>query len=132
MFNLDLGVELLDPTTCGNPDGGARCVGPRGALSFDLPLFNFNGGPIARGRAGTLSAMILVRLHHPTSLAHIDRIRVDPGPFLTADSQPAFDPVHAGRHNLVVQAVARTEYLDLLEQLVGLIYDKVQPDYDRP
>ena len=30
-----------------------------------------------------------------------------------------------------VQAVAGTEYLDLLEQLVGLIFEKVQPYGDR-
>jgi transcriptional regulator with XRE-family HTH domain len=30
-----------------------------------------------------------------------------------------------------VQVVAGTEYLDLLEQLVGLLYDKVQPYRDR-
>jgi outer membrane protein, heavy metal efflux system len=58
VFNLDLGVELLDPTTCGNPDGGERCVAPRGALSFDLPLFNLNGGPIARAEAEARAARI--------------------------------------------------------------------------
>ncbi len=56
-FNLDLGVELLDPSTCGNPDG-PRCLGPRGALSFDLPIFNWNGGPIARGEAEARAANI--------------------------------------------------------------------------
>jgi outer membrane protein, heavy metal efflux system len=45
---LDLGMELLDPSTCG---GGNRCVGPRGALGLDLPLFNWNGGPIERAQA---------------------------------------------------------------------------------
>jgi hypothetical protein len=30
-----------------------------------------------------------------------------------------------------VQAIAGTEYIDLLEQLVGLMYDKVQPYGDR-
>jgi len=47
---LELGIDLLEPATCGNPDG-ARCVAPRGALSFDVPLFNLNGGPIARAEA---------------------------------------------------------------------------------
>lgn len=58
VFNLDLGVELLDPTTCGNADNGPRCVGPRGALSFDLPVFNLNGGPIARADAEARAATI--------------------------------------------------------------------------
>jgi transcriptional regulator with XRE-family HTH domain len=31
-----------------------------------------------------------------------------------------------------INAISGTEYLDLLEQLVGLIYDKVQPARDRP
>ena len=37
------------------------------------------------------------------------------------------------RRNLVqqVHAVAGTEYLDLLEQIVGLLYEKVQPHRDR-
>jgi cobalt-zinc-cadmium efflux system outer membrane protein len=58
VFNVDLGVELLDATTCGNPEGGARCVGPRGGLSFDLPLFNINGGPVARADAEARAAGI--------------------------------------------------------------------------
>jgi outer membrane protein, heavy metal efflux system len=58
LFTLDLGVELLDPSTCGNGDAGARCVGPRGALSFDLPLFNWNGGPIARAEAEARAAQL--------------------------------------------------------------------------
>jgi len=31
-----------------------------------------------------------------------------------------------------IHAIAGTEYLDLLEQLVGLLHDKVQPNRDRP
>jgi cobalt-zinc-cadmium efflux system outer membrane protein len=58
VFNVDLGVELLDATTCGNADGGARCVGPRGGLSFDLPVFNINGGPVARADAEARAAGI--------------------------------------------------------------------------
>jgi outer membrane protein TolC len=59
VFNLDLGVELLDPTTCGSAsENGPRCVGPRGALSFDLPVFNLNGGPIARADAEARAAGI--------------------------------------------------------------------------
>lgn len=53
VFHVDLGLEVLDPTTCA-PDAlmpTARCVGPRGALAFDLPVFNWNGGPIARAEA---------------------------------------------------------------------------------
>jgi cobalt-zinc-cadmium efflux system outer membrane protein len=58
VFNVDLGVELLDPTTCGNAESGPRCVGPRGGLSFDLPVFNINGGPIARAEAEARAAAI--------------------------------------------------------------------------
>lgn len=59
VFNVDLGVELLDPTTCGSAsESGPRCVGPRGALSFDLPVFNLNGGPIARAEAEARAAAI--------------------------------------------------------------------------
>ncbi len=45
---LEVGTEMLDPSTCG---GTNYCAGPRGALSFDLPVLNLNGGPIARGEA---------------------------------------------------------------------------------
>jgi cobalt-zinc-cadmium efflux system outer membrane protein len=55
---VDLGVELLDPLTCGNAENGPRCVGPRGGVSFDLPLFNWNGGPIARAEAEARAAAI--------------------------------------------------------------------------
>ena len=61
VFNLDLGVELLDPSTCDpsiNGEMGPRCVGPRGALSFDLPVFNWNGGPVARAEAEARAANI--------------------------------------------------------------------------
>jgi len=61
IFNVDLGVELLDPSSCNsgpNADAGPRCVGPRGALSFDLPIFNINGGPIARAEAEARAAGI--------------------------------------------------------------------------
>jgi len=47
---LELGVELLDPATCGS-DTGPRCVGPRGALGLDLPIFNWNGGPVEKAEA---------------------------------------------------------------------------------
>ena len=30
-----------------------------------------------------------------------------------------------------VSTIAGTEYLDLLEQMVGLLYDKVRPDRER-
>ena len=53
LFSLDLGAELLDPSTCG---GSGYCVGPRGGLGFDLPLFNLNGGPIARAQAEARAA----------------------------------------------------------------------------
>ena len=44
----ELGVDLLDASTCG---GTKRCVAPRGSLAFDLPIFNLNGGPIERAEA---------------------------------------------------------------------------------
>jgi cobalt-zinc-cadmium efflux system outer membrane protein len=55
---VEIGAELLDPSTCG---GTSRCVGPRGALSFDLPAFNLNGGPIARAQAEALLAEAKLR-----------------------------------------------------------------------
>jgi cobalt-zinc-cadmium efflux system outer membrane protein len=55
---LELGLEVLDPSTCGN-EAGPRCVGPRGALGFELPLFNLNGGPIARAEAEARVAELL-------------------------------------------------------------------------
>jgi outer membrane protein TolC len=45
---LELGVDLLEPATCG---GASRCASPRGGLGFDLPVFNLNAGPIARAQA---------------------------------------------------------------------------------
>jgi cobalt-zinc-cadmium efflux system outer membrane protein len=60
-LTVDLTVELLDPSTC---NGERYCVGPRGGLGLDLPLFNWNGGPIERARAETrlaeLRAMAIV------------------------------------------------------------------------
>ena len=49
---LEIGAELLDAGTC-DPTGAStsRCLGPRGALSFDLPILSLNGGPIERARA---------------------------------------------------------------------------------
>ena len=41
---------------------------------------------------------------------------------------------HLERRRLLVQqinAISGTEFMDMLEQLVGLIYDKVQPHRDR-
>jgi cobalt-zinc-cadmium efflux system outer membrane protein len=55
---IDLIAELDDPTTCGNPDNGPRCIGPRANLGFDLPLFNLNGGPIERANAEARAAAI--------------------------------------------------------------------------
>ncbi len=46
---LDLGAELLDPSTCN--DGGRTCWGPRAGLTFELPVLSLNGGPIARAEA---------------------------------------------------------------------------------
>lgn len=58
VFHVDLGLEVLDPTTCSpdSPMPTGRCVGPRGALAFDFPLFNLNGGPIARAEAEARAA----------------------------------------------------------------------------
>ena len=50
-LSLDLGLEVLDSATCGTGETGPRCIGPRGGLAFDLPLFNLNGGPVARAEA---------------------------------------------------------------------------------
>lgn len=47
-LSLEAGVEMLDPSTCGQSH---YCAGPRGAVGFDLPIFNLNRGPIARGLA---------------------------------------------------------------------------------
>jgi cobalt-zinc-cadmium efflux system outer membrane protein len=44
---VELGVDLLS-SSCG---ANALCPGPRGGLSFDLPLFNLNRGPIDRAEA---------------------------------------------------------------------------------
>jgi cobalt-zinc-cadmium efflux system outer membrane protein len=51
-LSLELDLLLLDSSTCnaGN-DMGPRCLGPRGALGFDLPIFNWNGGPVERAEA---------------------------------------------------------------------------------
>jgi cobalt-zinc-cadmium efflux system outer membrane protein len=58
---VDLIAEVLDPTTC-NPtlteNTGPRCVGPRANLGFDLPIFNLNGGPIARANAEARAAAV--------------------------------------------------------------------------
>ena len=45
---VEVGVDVLEASTCG---GTSRCLGPRGALSFDVPLFNLNRGPIERAEA---------------------------------------------------------------------------------
>jgi transcriptional regulator with XRE-family HTH domain len=52
---------------------------------------------------------------------------------LTAFGVESFVERLERRRNLVerVNAVAGTEYLDLLEQLVGLLYEKVRPSRDR-
>jgi outer membrane protein TolC len=55
IFNIDLTAELLDATTCNSSN---RCVGPRGGLGFDLPIFNLNGGPIARAEAEARAAQL--------------------------------------------------------------------------
>jgi cobalt-zinc-cadmium efflux system outer membrane protein len=49
-LSLELDLLVLDAATCGS-DTGPRCLGPRGALGFDLPLFNWNGGPVERAEA---------------------------------------------------------------------------------
>jgi outer membrane protein TolC len=58
---LEIGAELLDSSTCG---GDGRCIGPRGALSFDLPVLNLNAGPIARAEAEARLAAL--KLHAAT------------------------------------------------------------------
>jgi outer membrane protein TolC len=76
---FELGLELLDPTTCNlklasNADG-PYCVGPRGALGFDLPIFNWNGGPVERAEsearlAQTKAIAALVRIESAVRAAH--------------------------------------------------------------
>jgi cobalt-zinc-cadmium efflux system outer membrane protein len=56
--NVEVGVEVLEATTCGGTD---RCVGPHGALSFDLPVFNLNGGPVQRAEAEARLAELRAR-----------------------------------------------------------------------
>jgi transcriptional regulator with XRE-family HTH domain len=55
------------------------------------------------------------------------------GRALTAFGVESFVMQIERRRSLVeqVRAIANTEFLDLLEQLVGLIYDRVQPGRDR-
>jgi transcriptional regulator with XRE-family HTH domain len=52
---------------------------------------------------------------------------------LTAIGVDAFVKRIERRRKLIrqIEAIAGTEYLDLLEQLVALLYEKVQPDRDR-
>lgn len=57
VFHVDIGLELLDAVTCRSGDG-TRCLGPRGALALDLPVFNVNGGPIARAEAEARAATL--------------------------------------------------------------------------
>ena len=47
-LSLEAGVEVLDPSTCGTSH---YCIGPRGAVAFDLPVFNLNRGPIEHATA---------------------------------------------------------------------------------
>jgi cobalt-zinc-cadmium efflux system outer membrane protein len=53
---LDLIAELDDPSTCNLPENGPHCFGPRANLGFDLPIFNLNGGPIAKAQAEARAA----------------------------------------------------------------------------
>ena len=53
--SLELGIEVLDPSTCGST---SYCVGPRGAIGFDLPILNLNGGPIEKAQAEGRLAML--------------------------------------------------------------------------
>lgn len=60
-FALDLIAEVLDPDTCNRSlvdKIGARCVGPRANLGFDLPIFNLNGGAVERAEAEARAAAI--------------------------------------------------------------------------
>lgn len=47
-FSFEAGLDLLDPVTCLSAH---YCVGPRGIIGFDLPIFNWNRGPIDRATA---------------------------------------------------------------------------------
>jgi cobalt-zinc-cadmium efflux system outer membrane protein len=53
---VELGVDLLEPATCNPMSPTGRCAAPRGALSFDLPFLNWNGGPVAVAEAEARAA----------------------------------------------------------------------------
>ena len=56
---LEIGVELLDPRVDPVTNApGHFSAGPRGALTFDLPVFNLNAGPIARAEAEAQLALL--------------------------------------------------------------------------
>lgn len=132
-FTLDLALELLDPATCdpnfvATPTAPAptqRCLGPRGGLGFDLPLFNLNGGPIARaeaearaaelkGRAAALRIETAVRSAHQQWTAATVRAR-----FFEARYVPAATQVEAmAREGF---AAGRTGLLPLIEAQRSLI-----------
>ena len=60
---LELGIELLNESTC-NPKSASttpNCIGPHVGLSFDLPVLNLNGGPIARAEAEAQLAELKLR-----------------------------------------------------------------------
>jgi outer membrane protein, heavy metal efflux system len=126
IFSVDLGIELLDPTTCGNPEGGARCLGPRGGLAFDLPVFNINGGPIARAEAEARAAAVkhdaaaqriatLVRAAYETFSAAAVRARFFDTRYVPAAAQVesmAREGFAAGRTGLLPLIEAQRSLLD--------------------
>lgn len=69
----------------------------------------------------------------PDAIDELLALQGSGGP-LTAFGVEGFVERLERRRNLVqqVHAIAGTEYLDLLEKMVALIYEKVQPSRDRP
>jgi outer membrane protein, heavy metal efflux system len=129
VFHLDLGVELLDASSCNsglNAESGPRCVGPRGALSFDLPVFNLNGGPVARAEAEARAAAIKrdaavrrietqVRAAHENLAAAVTRARFFEARYVPAATQVeamAREGFAAGRTGLLPLIEAQRSLLD--------------------
>lgn len=73
---LDLGVDLLEHATCTGTasavGSGARgrCLAPHLGLAFDLPLFNWNRGPIERALADK---------ERESLVREASRVRIDAG-----------------------------------------------------
>ncbi|MEO6951718.1 MAG: TolC family protein [Polyangia bacterium] len=79
-LSFEAGIELLDAVTCGGSTG--YCVGPRGTVSFDLPVFNLNRGPI----------------EHALAEAHLVELRKDAAQqLLSAEVRTAYTALSAAQ-----------------------------------